>query len=98
MNSRAITALFSFCLSAVPAARVAHADDPSDTSGNGLQEVVVSATLLRDQPLQSVPASITVLDAATLQAAGQQHFEDVINLVPNLNWSGDTNRPRYFQI
>jgi iron complex outermembrane receptor protein len=98
MNRRVITAFLCFCLSAVPAARVAHADDPNDTSGNALQEVVVSATLLRDQPLQSVPASITVLDAATLQAAGQQHFEDVLALVPNLNWSGDTNRPRYFQI
>jgi iron complex outermembrane receptor protein len=97
MNSRAITAFLSFCLS-VPAARLALADDPGDTSGNALQEVVVSATLLRDQPLQTVPASITVLDAATLRAAGQQHFEDVLGLVPNLNWSGDTNRPRYFQI
>ena len=63
-----------------------------------LQEVVVTATLLRDQPIQSVPASITVLDSATLKAAGQQHFEDVLGLVPNLNWSGDTNRPRFFQI
>jgi len=98
MNTRAITAFLWFCLSAVPVARVAHADGQGDTSGNALQEVVVSATLLRDQPLQSVPASITVLDAATLKAAGQQHFEDVLGLVPNLNWSGDTNRPRYFQI
>jgi iron complex outermembrane receptor protein len=98
MSKRVITAFLWFCLSAVPAARVAQADDPGDTSGNALQEVVVSATLLRDQPLQSVPASITVLDAPTLQAAGQQHFEDVLGLVPNLNWSGDTNRPRYFQI
>jgi len=71
------------------------AEPPFD---NSLQEVLVTATLLRDQPAQSVPASITVLDSATLQAAGQQHFEDVIGLVPNLNWSGDTNRPRYFQI
>jgi outer membrane receptor protein involved in Fe transport len=82
----------------VPIARSALADEPADTSGNALQEVVVSATLLRDEPVQSVPASITVLDSATLKAAGEQHFEDVIGMVPNLNWSGDTNRPRYFQI
>ena len=69
----------------------------SATDGD-LQEVVVSATLLRDEPVQSVPASITVLDSATLTQIGQQHFEDVIGMVPNLNWSGDTNRPRYFQI
>jgi iron complex outermembrane recepter protein len=78
--------------------QVARAQSAGEPAGNTLQEVVVSATLLRDEPIQSVPASVTVLDAATLKAAGQQHFEDVINLVPNLNWSGDTNRPRYFQI
>jgi iron complex outermembrane recepter protein len=62
-----------------------------------LEEVVVTATL-RPQPEVAVPASVAVLDAATLQDAGQQHLEDVLPLVPNLNWAGDTNRPRYFQI
>jgi outer membrane receptor protein involved in Fe transport len=33
-----------------------------------------------------------------LHDAGQQQFEDVLALVPNLNWAGDTSRPRYFQI
>ena len=93
-----MSAFLLFCLSAVPGLQGARAQDPTDASGNTLQEVVVSATLLRDQPLQEVPASITVLDSGTLKAAGQQHFEDVLDLVPNLNWSGDTNRPRYFQI
>lgn len=97
MNTRVIAAFLAFFLS-VPLASSAHAEVPADASGNSLQEVVVSATLLRDEPVQSVPASITVLDSATLQAAGEQHFEDLIGLVPNLNWSGDTNRPRYFQI
>jgi iron complex outermembrane receptor protein len=98
VHTRARSAFVSFCLTAVSAIQPAVADDSGDTSGNSLEEVVVTATLLRDQPIQAVPASITVLDAATLQAAGQQHFEEVLGLVPNLNWSGDTNRPRYFQI
>jgi iron complex outermembrane receptor protein len=98
VNSHAICAVLLFCLSAPLVASRAAAADAAEPSGNSLQEVVVSATLLRDQPVQNVPASITVLDAATLQAVGQQHFEDVIGMVPNLNWSGDTNRPRYFQI
>ena len=62
-----------------------------------LTQVVVTATL-RPQPEISVPASVSVLDSTTLQDAGQQHLEDVLALVPNLNWAGDTNRPRYFQI
>ena len=97
MNSHAIGAVLLFCVSplAVPAAP---AEDAAAASGNTLQEVVVSGTLLRNQALQSVPASLTVLDSTTLQEVGQQHFQDVIGMVPNLNWSGDTNRPRYFQI
>jgi outer membrane receptor protein involved in Fe transport len=41
---------------------------------------------------------VTVLDSSTLHAAGEQHFADVLSLVPNLNWAGGTSRPRYFQI
>src|SRR5690606_16037664 len=37
-------------------------------------------------------------DAQTLREAGQQHFQDVLGLVPNLNWAAGTSRPRYFQI
>ena len=62
-----------------------------------LQEVVVTATLMA-VPDQELPGSVTVLDAKTLREAGQQNFEDVMALVPNLNWAGDTSLPRYFQI
>jgi outer membrane receptor protein involved in Fe transport len=62
-----------------------------------LEEVIVTATL-RQQSLLDVPNSITVLAAHTLKDAGQQHFQDVLGLVPNLNWAGGTSRPRFFQI
>ena len=62
-----------------------------------LDEVVVTATL-RPLPELDVPASVTVVDAATIKDAGQQHLEDLLALVPNLNWAGDTSRPRYFQL
>jgi iron complex outermembrane recepter protein len=62
-----------------------------------LEEIVVTATL-RTAPALAVPGSVSVLDAVTLKDAGQQHFEDVLPLVPNLNWAGDTSRPRYFQL
>jgi iron complex outermembrane receptor protein len=62
-----------------------------------LDEVVITGTF-RPAAEVDVPASVSVLDAATLREAGQQHLEDVLALVPNLNWAGDTSRPRYFQI
>ena len=39
-----------------------------------------------------------MLDAHTLEVAGVQHFQDVLALVPNLNWSAGTSRPRFFQL
>jgi outer membrane receptor protein involved in Fe transport len=70
----------------------------TDTSGDAqLEEIIVTATL-RPIPLAELPGSVSVLSDATLRDAGQQHFEDVLALVPNLNWAGDTSRPRYFQI
>ncbi len=35
---------------------------------------------------------------ARSKEAGLQHFQDVLALVPNLNWAGGTSRPRFFQI
>jgi outer membrane receptor protein involved in Fe transport len=69
----------------------------ADSSDQPLVEIVVTATL-RSIPLEEMPGSVTVLSGATLRDAGQEHFEDVAALVPNLNWAGDTSRPRYFQI
>jgi outer membrane receptor protein involved in Fe transport len=64
---------------------------------DALEEIVVSATL-RHLNLEEAPGSISVLNAEQLRAAAQQHLEEVLALVPNLNWAGDTSRPRYFQI
>ncbi|HLQ13439.1 MAG TPA: TonB-dependent receptor [Steroidobacteraceae bacterium] len=68
---------------------------PPDSGG--LEEIVISASL-RPTPLAEVPQSVTVLDRATLRAAGVQHFEDVLGLVPGLSWASGTSRPRYFQL
>ena len=74
--------------------RASHAAEAPD---DALEEVVVTATL-RPMPPIAVPGSLTVLDAQTLQDAGRANFEDVLGLIPNLNWAGDTSLPRYFQL
>jgi outer membrane receptor protein involved in Fe transport len=73
------------------------ASGDSSPGGSDLEQVVVTADL-RDRELRDLPASATVLDAHTLQMAGVQHFQDVIGLVPNLNFAAGTSRPRYFQL
>jgi iron complex outermembrane receptor protein len=66
-------------------------------SDGELAEVVVTASF-RPLPALTTAGSITVLEERTLRDAGQQHFEDLLDLVPNLSWAGDTQRPRYFQL
>jgi iron complex outermembrane recepter protein len=62
-----------------------------------LEEIVVTASL-RSAKVADLPQSVTVLDRDTLQAAGVQHFEDVLGQIPNLNWAAGTSRPRFFQL
>ena len=69
----------------------------NDADSRPLEEIIVTASL-RPEPLGDLPVSTTVIDASVLQAAGLQHFADVLGLIPNLNWSGGTSRPRYFQL
>src|SRR3954467_10952305 len=76
-------------------------DQPNPAQTNldqtSLDQVIVTADL-RDRELRDLPASATVLDAHTLEMTGVQHFQDVLGLVPNLNWAAGTSRPRFFQL
>jgi len=63
-----------------------------------LDDLTVTADLREDTTVREIATSVAVLDEDTLSQAGTQHFQDVMGLVPNLNWSGSTSRPRYFQI
>ena len=84
----------TFCLLAAVflSAGVAVAGDD-----DSLPEIVVTATL-RATGAAELPQSVTVLDRDTLRAAGVQHFEDVLGLIPNLNWAAGTSLPRFFQL
>jgi len=68
---------------------------PAAAAQEELEEIVVTASL-RPAEAGDFPVSTTVLDADALTASGLQHLQDVLGLVPNLNWSGGTSRPRYF--
>ena len=62
-----------------------------------IDEIVVTADF-RQRGLDEFPASATVLDSDAVKQLAVQHFEELVNVVPNLNWSGDGHRARYFQI
>ena len=62
-----------------------------------LSEIVVTAEL-RKNTLIDHSGSTTVLSERNLKQLSAQHLEDVLNSVPNLNFSGGTSRARFFQI
>jgi hypothetical protein len=62
-----------------------------------LDPIIVTAALRPDADL-TIAASVTVLTADDLGKSGQSHLEDVLSLIPNLNFAAGTNRARYFQL
>jgi iron complex outermembrane recepter protein len=89
-------------LAAFAAMAVAQAAGPPTSGGAAasqetLQEVVITASLRRDTAL-SAPISVSVVGADQIERVGVQHLQDVLGLVPNLNWASGTSRPRYFQL
>ena len=80
------------------AANTAFSQTPADANpAELLGEITVTATW-RETAIREVPTSVTVLSDRALTDAGMQHLQDVLGLVPNLNWAGGSSRPRYFQL
>ena len=70
---------------------------PARPADDTLDEIVVTASL-RSTRIADLPQSVSVIGRSTLKSAGVQHFEDVLGLIPDLNWAAGTSRPRFFQL
>ena len=66
-------------------------------SQDTIDEIIVTADF-SERHVKYIPSSISLLDSEYIENSSNQHFEELILSVPNLNWSGDGNRARYFQI
>jgi iron complex outermembrane receptor protein len=70
---------------------------PAAMAQEVIDEIVVTADY-RGKPIAEFPSAVSVLDVETIEGAAIQHFEELISILPNLNWSGDGHRARYLQI
>ena len=70
---------------------------PANAANDVLEEIIVTADY-RERTLAELPLSISVIDAQAVRGHAVQHFEELIAIVPNMNWSGDGHRARYLQI
>ena len=81
----------------VPAALLSVFFTCSAVADEAIDEIIVTADF-RERPADKLPVSVSVVSGDFIREAVQQHFEELVNVIPNLNWSGDGHRARYFQI
>ena len=62
-----------------------------------IEEIVVTADL-RKESTMNIAASVSVVSEAVIADRAAEHFEDVINAIPNVNFAAGSNRARFFQI
>ncbi|OYZ42534.1 MAG: hypothetical protein B7Y18_00535, partial [Thiotrichales bacterium 24-47-4] len=62
-----------------------------------LAPITVSADL-RQSTDQNLAASTTIKTQTELQDQGATHFGDILLQTPNVNYSGQSSRPRHIQI
>ncbi len=61
-----------------------------------MDEIVVSG--YRSITQWELDTGISLLDRAGIEAAALSHFEQLVSSVPNMNFSGEGSRARYFQL
>ena len=69
----------------------------SNAYSDAIPEIIVSADFRKSTTMRTA-SSLTVISEKTIEARAAQHFEDIINAVPNINFSSGSNRARFFQI
>ena len=62
-----------------------------------IEEIVVTADLRQETTMQTA-SSLTVVSEEVIRSRAAQHFEDIIQAIPNVNYAAGSNRARFFQI
>ena len=82
---------------AAPAAFAQQAGAEGSEEALEIEEIVVTATFRGDE-LYQVPSSIGVVPAEAIARRGATHLEEILNMIPNLNYAKGSSRARFLQI
>jgi iron complex outermembrane receptor protein len=74
------------------------ADDAVEDSGKNAVEVITVSGDFKQQTLQKIPDSITVIGQDIIRQRNAQHLEDVLNAAPNINFASGASHARFFQV
>jgi iron complex outermembrane receptor protein len=62
-----------------------------------IEEILVSADFRHRSDLDTA-TSVTVMTEEAIKSRAAQHFEELANAIPNVNYASGSNRARFFQI
>lgn len=82
------------CLLAIPATALG-AGTGAET---GVIEEIIVYAAFREERLRMVPSSITVLSEEAIVKRNAQQIEQLLNMVPNVNYAAGASRGRFLQI
>ena len=70
---------------------------PAFSAAEDIEEIIVYGEL-RESAIESLPTSVTVLDATLIRERNASHLEEMVAAAANLNLSNGASRARFFQI
>ncbi|WP_444995917.1 TonB-dependent receptor [Aliikangiella sp. IMCC44359] len=98
MRAVSLSVLFvSTSLLLTPIELLAESSDISKSDLVDDNKLIVTAEL-KDENIMRVPSSITIIDDEVIQLRNAQHFSDLLNLAPNINFATGASRGRFIQI
>ncbi|WP_057829882.1 TonB-dependent receptor [Colwellia sp. TT2012] len=75
----------------------AFAEEQTSNDTNDIETITVTSDF-RQQNLQKIPASLSVLTAIEIKQRNAKHLEELIAVSPNVNFASGSQRARYYQI
>ncbi len=93
MSNARCTLYFTFLLSAF----FSFTHGSAGAAENTIEEILVTADFRARNELQ-MATSVTVMTEAVIKSRSAQHFEELVNAIPNVNFASGSNRARFFQI
>jgi outer membrane receptor protein involved in Fe transport len=74
------------------------ADDASTADDSNNIEGITVSSGFRNEDIQNLAASVTVIDELLIESRQAQHVEELLNLAANVNFSSGASRGRFIQI
>jgi iron complex outermembrane receptor protein len=93
---RISSAFTAIVLVLVPFCELLAQDSSKSSTTNPTELFIYGAPF--EAPLRDVPQSTTVVSEQRMTERGEVSFQDEIETLPNVMWSGGTSRPRFFSI